>query len=231
MAAISNNQLDEFFLQDCSLSFVLDSIHIYAPDALIALGLRKYARDLARWAKYLKKKWTLIFFPECGKPYQIPAVLAMTGESEFPPEDSKLASEVVEGVFATHQLHLPLPLLKRMLEVAEDERPCCIVRVRDSKQIVVNQPMVDLLETPPEDCVERILDGYWRPRDLEIVKQRYRQESSFNWDYDAALNPHTWAKLEAYFERFEVNGEWYSFNRNMFAEPIATPNDVRLPVA
>lgn len=180
--------------------------------------------QLASSVAQLNLKDVLVRFPGCNRPYRIPVVMA--AKTPQPVEGIPQLQTIYNSQFL-----LPPALLRQLMVLASDERPCCIVRVRDKKQIAVNQKMVDLLETPPADCVQRIMTGYWRPRDLEYVEQRYRQEGRFTWSYDAALNSQTWASLSAYFERFEVEGDWYSFNRNLYAEPIATPDDIKLPTA
>ena len=68
--------MDNYFLQNCQVSFSADSINIYTPDEFVALALTQFTCDLAAWAKMLKKKCTLIFSPAFKEPFQISAQLA-----------------------------------------------------------------------------------------------------------------------------------------------------------
>ena len=168
-----------------------------------------------------------------GKPYEIPAWLASSlSDSSAEREKSKstpIAEQILSSSIYTSQPNIPLPLLRKMAIAAESERPISIVRQRDKKQICINRPMETLLATPAPQACERIMTNFWRPRDLEELERKYRQEGTFTWRYEGGLNEATWAILEARFERFEGNdGNWYGFVTNFYSEPIPYPEDMRL---
>lgn len=196
-----------------------------AADYLLEQSVEDLARSAAKVGGTIQLDWGGNFT------YKVTSNLASVAiQSQPEPEPKATVNNLIHAVYLG-QLHLPPTLLSKVNEMAEDERPCCLIRVRDKTQIGVNEPMVQLLETPADDCVRRIMTGYWRPRDLEYVEQQYRELGRFTWQYDAAINPAAWANLEAYFERFQdENGEWYSFNRNLYHEKVPFPADVAVPL-
>jgi hypothetical protein len=125
------------------------------------------------------------------------------------------ASETAErilhsgGAVFCSQLHVPSELLYRMVAAAENERPVSIVRQDNRKQIIVNQPMADMLQTPPEIATQRVMTQFWLPEDLVALEQRLRNNRRFTWTYAAGLNEQAWAILTTQFEAFEVEGVWY----------------------
>jgi hypothetical protein len=96
-----------------------------------------------------------------------------------------------------------------MVAAAENERPISIVRQDNRKQIIVNQPMADMLDTPPEVATQRVMTQFWLPEDLAELEQRLHNNSEFTWTYSAGLNEQAWAILTTHFEAFEVEGIWY----------------------
>lgn len=114
-----------------------------------------------------------------------------------------------KGAVFCSQSHLPVELLRRMVKAAENERPVSIVRQDNHKQIIVNQAMSDLLQTPPEVATQRVMTRFWLPEDLTELERRLRIERQFTWTYSGGLNERTWAILTTEFEAFEVEGIWY----------------------
>ncbi len=128
------------------------------------------------------------------------------------------------GVVFSSQLELPVALLRRMVAAAENERPVSIVRQDQHKQIIVNQPMSDMLQTPPEIATQRVMTRFWLREDLAELERRLRNSSRFTWTYSGGLNEQTWAILTSQFEVFEVEGIWYRQ-----AICLATPQVVPIP--
>lgn len=95
---------------------------------------------------------------------EIPTAKIIAIASDSNEDNNILSTNNLTDIF-TSLNHLPRPLLDKLVEIAEDERPCCLIRVRDKKQVAVNQKMIEQLETPGDECVERIMTAYWRPSD------------------------------------------------------------------
>lgn len=64
--------MDELFLSGCHLSLTSDSFKIQAPSRLAAYALRRCASELAISARKLRRKRTIVSWPGCDRPYQIP---------------------------------------------------------------------------------------------------------------------------------------------------------------
>lgn len=114
-----------------------------------------------------------------------------------------------EGAVFCSQLELPIELLRRMVAAAENDRPISIVRQDTRKQIIVNQPMADMLQTSPEIATQRVMTKFWLPEDLAELEQRLTMDRQFTWTYAAGLNEQAWAILTTQFEAFEADGIWY----------------------
>jgi hypothetical protein len=127
------------------------------------------------------------------------------------PKPSETAASILscDGSVFCSQLHIPVDLLSRMVAVADNERPVSIVRQDNRKQIIVNQPMADMLNTPPEVATQRVMNNFWLPEDLAELEQRLQTQRRFTWTYSAGLNEQAWAVLTTQFEAFEVEGVWY----------------------
>ncbi len=127
------------------------------------------------------------------------------------PTPSETAEQILrtEGAVFCSQLEMPVGLLRRMIVAAECERPISIVRQDTRKQIIVNQPMADMLQTSPEVATQRVMTRFWLPEDLEELERRLHQDLQFTWTYSAGLNEQAWAVLTTQFEAFEVEGVWY----------------------
>jgi hypothetical protein len=131
--------------------------------------------------------------------------------SQQPPIASETAERILQtgGKVFCSQLHLPDELLYRMVAAADNERPVSIVRQDNRKQIIVNKPMIEMLQTPPEIATQRVMTKFWLPEDLAELEQRLHNDCQFTWTYSAGLNERAWATLTTQFEAFEVEGIWY----------------------
>jgi hypothetical protein len=96
-----------------------------------------------------------------------------------------------------------------MVNAAENDRPISIVRQDTRKQIIVNQAMADMLQTPPELATQRVMTQFWLPEDLAELENKLSNDGRFTWTYSAGLNEQTWAILTTQFEAFEAEGVWY----------------------
>jgi hypothetical protein len=144
-----------------------------------------------------------------GEAVKIPSSFLMA--SNGMPNPSETAERILrnEGTVFCSQLELPIELLKRMVAAAENDRPISIVRQDTRKQIIVNQPMADMLQTSPEIATQRVMTRFWLPEDLAELEQRLTMDRQFTWTYSAGLNEQAWAVLTTQFEAFEADGIWY----------------------
>ena len=199
-----------------------EGVSIRAPTKRDATNLAQNCGDsLSETAAKIKGK-VRIGWRGCKRPIEF---FEWMGSSEMP-QLAETADRILafEGAVFSSQLHLPVTLLRRMVTAAENNRPVSIVRQDNYKQIIVNRPMVEMLQTPPEIATQRVMTRFWLAEVLEELEQRLRHESQFTWTYSGGLNEQTWAILTTQFEAFEVDGIWY---RQGIC--LATPRRVPIP--
>ncbi len=205
--------------------FSHEGITIKAPNKQAATHLALMYRECLTETAYNIKGKVKITWRCCKSPIQIFGWMAL----EQPPTAYETAEAILrtDGEVLCSLLHLPVPLLKQIVQAGETERPVSIVRCSDRKQIIINKPMEMALQTPAIELTQRIMTRFWRLSDLETLEREFVMTNRFRWQYNAALNPHIWAILESEFERFEVNGQWYSQTTFLMnPEPIPFPSDV-----
>ncbi|OUL26224.1 hypothetical protein BV372_27010 [Nostoc sp. T09] len=199
-----------------------EGVSIVAPTKRDATCLaQSYGEALSETACKINGK-VRIQWRGCKQPIEFFGWMA----SEQPPTSSETAERILQsegGVFCS-QLHIPSQLLYRMVAAAENERPVSIVRQDTRKQIIVNQPMAEMLQTPPEIATQRIMTQFWLPEDLAELEQRLHNDRQFTWTYSAGLNERAWAILTTQFEAFEVEGIWYRQGTS-----LSTPQLVPIP--
>jgi hypothetical protein len=184
-----------------------EGISILAPTKQDAINLvQTYGYTLSETAAKIKGK-VGIGWKRCKQPIEFYGW--MTSHKPSTPIETTDHLLPVEGAVFCSQLQLPVKLLRRMVAAAESERPVSIVRQDNHKQIIVNQPMSDMLQTSPEIATQRVMTRFWLPEDLAELERRLRNESRFTWTYSGGLNEQTWAILTTEFEIFEVEGIWY----------------------
>lgn len=209
--------------------FTHEGVTIKAPSKQAATQLALMYREcLIETAHRIKGK-VKIGWRRCKCPIQFFSWMAL----EQPPTGYETAEAILRtgGAVFCSLLDLPMPLLKRIVQVAESQRPISIVRRSDRKQIIINKPMEIALQTPAIEATQRIMSHFWCPSDLEILERKFQVASRFQWRYHAALNQRTWAILESEFETFEVNGQWYSQTTFLMnPEPIPFPEDAIISV-
>ncbi|OUL21567.1 hypothetical protein [Nostoc sp. 106C] len=184
-----------------------EGLSILAPTKRDATQLaQSYGEALSETALKINGK-VRIKWRGCKQPIEFFGWMA----SQQPPTASETAERILQtgGTVFCSQLHLPDELLYRMVAAADNERPISIVRQDNRKQIIVNQPMIEMLQTPPEIATQRVMTKFWLPEDLAELEQRLHNDHQFTWTYSAGLNEHAWAILTTQFEAFEVEGIWY----------------------
>jgi hypothetical protein len=184
-----------------------EGVSIVAPTKRDATQLaQSYGEALSETAAKFNGK-VRIGWRRCKHPIEFYSWMS----SEATPTPSETAERILrtEGAVFCSQLEMPVGLLRRMIVAAECERPISIVRQDTRKQIIVNQPMADLLQTSPEIATQRVMTRFWLPEDLAELERRLHQDRQFTWTYSAGLNEQAWAVLTTQFEAFEVEGVWY----------------------
>lgn len=184
-----------------------EGVSILAPTKRDATDLaQSYGDALSETAAKIKGK-VRIGWRRCKQPIEFYGWMA----SQEAPTPSETAENILRcgGSVFCSQLHVPVDLLCRMVTAAENERPISIVRQDNRKQIIINQPMADMLDTPPEVATQRIMSRFWLPEDLAELERKLRANNQFTWTYSAGLNEQAWAILTTHFEAFEVEGVWY----------------------
>lgn len=184
-----------------------EGVSIVAPTKRDATHLaQSYGEALSETAAKFNGK-VRIGWRRCKHPIEFYSWMS----SEAAPTPSETAERILrtEGAVFCSQLEMPVGLLRRMIVAAECERPVSIVRQDTRKQIIVNQPMADMLQTSPEIATQRVMTRFWLPEDLAELERRLHQDRQFTWTYSAGLNEQAWAVLTTQFEAFEVEGVWY----------------------
>ncbi|BAY27734.1 hypothetical protein NIES2100_75590 [Calothrix sp. NIES-2100] len=184
-----------------------EGVSIFAPTKRDATYLaQSYGEELSETACKINGK-VRIKWRGCKQPIEFFSWMA----SKQLPTASETAERILQyqGAVFCSQLHIPSQLLYRMVAAAENDRPVSIVRQDTRKQIIVNKPMADMLQTPPEIATHRIMTQFWLPEDLAELEQRLYNDRRFTWTYSAGLNEKAWAILTTQFEAFEVEGIWY----------------------
>ncbi|MBW4631585.1 MAG: PAS domain-containing protein [Iphinoe sp. HA4291-MV1] len=205
---------------NCKLS--REGVSIFAPTKQDAIHLAQdYGYTLSETAAKIKGK-VRIGWKGCKQPIEFYEWMASQKPS-IPVETADRFLPVENAVFCS-QLRFPTEFLRRMVAAAESERPVSIVRLDNQKQILINKPMSEMLETSPEIATQRVMTRFWLPEDLAELEQRLRNESRFTWTYSGGLNEQTWAILTTEFETFEIEGIWYRQGKS-----LATPQPVPIP--
>lgn len=184
-----------------------EGVSIVAPTKRDATHLaQSYGEALSETAAKFNGK-VRIGWRRCKHPIEFYSWMS----SEGAPTPSETAERILrtEGAVFCSQLEMPVGLLRRMIVAAECERPISIVRQDTRKQIIVNQPMADMLQTSPEIATQRVMTRFWLPEDLAELERRLHQDRQFTWTYSAGLNEQAWAVLTTQFEAFEAEGVWY----------------------
>ncbi len=211
---------------NCKLSH--EGVSILAPTKRDATHLaQSYGYALSETAAKIKGK-VRIGWRRCKQPIEFYGWMA-SHKASTPVQTAEQLLPGEGAVFCS-QLHLPIELLRRMVAAAENERPVSIVRLDNHKQIIVNQAMSEMLQTPPEIATQRVMTRFWLPEDLAELERRLRNESRFTWTYSGGLNEQTWAILTTQFEAFEVEDVWYRQGTCLVSpQPVPIPSGAFAP--
>ncbi|MBD2211751.1 hypothetical protein H6G64_21000 [Calothrix sp. FACHB-156] len=199
-----------------------EGVSIVAPTKREATQLAQSYGDALSETAYRINGKVRIRWRGCKNPIEFFGWMA----TQEPPTSAETAERILQyqGSVFCSQLQIPSELLYRMVAAAENERPVSIVRQDTRKQIIVNQPMAEMLETPPEIATQRVMTQFWLPEDLAELEQRLHNDRQFTWTYSAGLNERAWAILTTQFEAFEVEGIWYRQGT-----ALSTPQLVPIP--
>ncbi|GGA46357.1 PAS domain-containing protein [Okeania sp. KiyG1] len=177
-------------------------IVLVAPDRSAANEMIEYAYE---WLKAIANVWgeVVIRWKGCRRGFKVKA------EKSALQADSIKQIIEVQQVFGTALTGIHKPLIKVLERMVDSKYPMSLVRMSDDRQLWVNSPMVQLLETTPAEATERILTDFWLPGDLENLKQKVLQcdaRTGFDHRYEAGFSPKTWARLYAHFDRIDDGG-------------------------
>ncbi len=204
-----------------TLSFSVDAIEIYAQDKMIAIALRRYCKELAKWAEQFQRKVTRIFFPNCGDKYfEIPSVFASSTGSE---------GDNLSMIATKEDALEDLRILERLIN---EDLPSGICNLETDKMIWANPLLINLCQRPANVCCERNVKNLWEDagaaQALEEIKHNLRQGSQLeNFAYICYLNPSPEAlhDFRSDFEAIWLPGRktWARFVTIRQAEPVSTP--------
>ncbi|HEY9807899.1 MAG TPA: hypothetical protein V6D13_01035 [Halomicronema sp.] len=198
---------------------------------LILEALLAGASTLAESAAATKRQWCQIFLPGDSEPYEIPAAWAKKNRPS-PKKAIKIPSSAINpqtferissAVYGPSHPVINKDLLHILERMVETERPMSLVRMNDDRQLWINAPMADLLQTEPSLATKRVMTDFWLPGELEYIKIELAQTNSFYHSYQGGLNSSVWAKLEAQFEIVEASGTQFRLVTNFYAEPTKRP--------
>jgi PAS domain-containing protein len=218
----------ELFADECQLeypgNFWKEYIHIFVPNRDKAKELWKLKREkLAHAASKWQRKLVRIFWSlnPSDKPIPIrPKTTCNSGDYSM-----ESTVKIPDSVFGNSDFFkFTKPLLDTMGRILEADRPMAIVRLRDQKQLFLNQKFADMLATPPEIATGRSMKLGWNPAHLEECNRRIRQEGRFEITYDSALNPKTYGRQTAIIELIDDGVEQYRLNTNQGLELLDWPD-------
>lgn len=177
-------------------------IVLVAPDRSAANEMIEYAYE---WLKAVANVWgeVVIRWNGCRRGFKVKAE-----KSPIQPDSIKQITEV-QQVFGTALTGIHKPLIKVLEKMVDSEHPMSLIRMSDDRQLWVNSPMVQLLETTPAEATERVMTKFWLPGDLEDLKEKVLQcdaRVGFDQRYQAGLSPKTWARLYSHFDRIDDGG-------------------------
>lgn len=211
--------------------FKNNSVIVVTVPPEVANKLKGRMWEIDAWA--LAKGFKLmVYWQGCqGIPYIFDGkyAAATTPPTDTLQEDLKERLILAAGEIYTAYAKIPAELLQYAVKAMESDRPISIVNQDTRQQILINQPMEELLATPADRACTRIMTNFWRPSDLAELDRKYQQmgDVGFEWDYQGGLNESTWAKLAARFKKFTASdGHTYGFVVNLDAEPMPYPEDM-----
>ncbi len=204
-----------------TLSLSADAVLIYAQDKMVAIALRRYCKELAKWAEQFQRKVTRIFFPNCGDKYfEIPSILASSTGSE---------GDDLNAIATKEDALEDLRILERLINA---ELPSGLCNLETDKMIWANPALINLCQRPADECCERNVKTLWEDagaaQALEEIKHNLQQGSRLeNFTYTCYLNPppNPLHDFRSDFEAIWLPGRktWARFVTIRQAEPVSTP--------
>ncbi|MCT7971125.1 hypothetical protein [Laspinema olomoucense] len=206
------------FPNDCDVIFNEQGLTLLCDSVEVARNLLKQPSAIATWAVRLRSKEAFIKCPvsQGFRVFRVPVCLA-----EEPPEIKPVVHE--ENWIFSGSLALNKTLIQILNRMLESERPMALVEMVSDRQLWINEPMQQLLETPATEATQRCMKDFWLPGDLELLKQRCHQETKFVHHYEGGLNPQLWADLSTEFELIEAGDKFYRLATNLDAQPKLLP--------
>ncbi len=166
--------LEVFTTQGWDIRYSPQHLIVETPSRSAARDCVRFkAKTLAAWAKKFGCDDTLIFFPGCPKPYQVPAWIATK-------EETLIMSQLIIPTpgLQIAEMRLSLPILQVFSEFLEfPERKSGLIRLSDDRQIALSESSAALIRSASlEEAVRRKRSDYWYLPDLESVNQITRQQ-------------------------------------------------------
>jgi hypothetical protein len=203
--------------------FVLTAPDFYSADKFIQKQTDKVLQWLANWGF----SECLVFYPNCQKPYRIPASLGS--------EVIMTQSIYLPGI-QLDSIKLSLPLLRVFEEFLEfSDRRYCLIRRSDQRQLAVSEAVrSQVLKSGVslEEVVKRRRQEYWHlpnledwqrvSRELEPNNQNSRLEYSYI-VHDTTCN--NWRRFTSEFRLIQcpVTQVIYEISQGLDVVPVASP--------
>jgi hypothetical protein len=206
------------FPNNCDVIFNEQGLTLLCDSVEVARNLLKQPAAIATWAVRLRSKEAFIKCPvsQGFRVFRVPV-----SSAEQPPEPKPVVRE--ENWIFSGSLALNKTLIQILNRMLESERPMALVEMISDRQLWINDPMQQLLQTPTTEATQRCMKDFWLPGDLELLKHRCHQETKFVHHYEAGLNPQLWADLSTEFELIEAGDNFYRLATNLDAHPKPLP--------
>ncbi|MCT7965009.1 hypothetical protein NG799_01515 [Laspinema sp. D1] len=198
------------FPNDCDVILNEQGLTLLCDSVEVARNLLKQPAAIATWAVRLRSKEAFIKCPvsQGFRVFRVPVSLA-----EEQPESKPVTRD--ENWIFNGDICLNKTLIQILNRMVESERPMALVEMMTDRQLWINDPMQQLLQTPASEATQRCMKDFWLPSDLDILKQRCHQESQFVHNYEGGLNPTVWAELTTEFELIEAGDKFYRLATNL----------------
>lgn len=187
--------------------------------------------DLGLWAFRFKLAATLIYYPGCKKPIQIPTdsvikdVKFMTQQLIYAPGFQIAPMAITPSIWQVLGEFLEFP-----------DRKSGLIRVADNRQVALSRSFGSLVpDYTLEECVTRRREDYWYLPDLQDFAREARQRLEvnnplsffeFSWrGYDPGYI--NWERIvNRYRLVSDDNGTLYEVSTNIGCEPLTSPPPV-----
>ena len=194
-----------------------DSLILDTPSKAEALRLLDTAAEIISQSAFkLKRQSVLIRYPDCLKPYRLPAI---------PQEDYLMHSPNTAGI-QFPELLLPPELLRFVTRWMENtQTKGGIVRLPDERQIILtngcNQPSFCIWGTATG--VQKKRPEFWFLPDLEKMRRKSKQETDFEFTWHSRIQrpDGSFAKFTHHYQGItDSNGVNYQISENIGFELV-----------